>query len=418
MDEYRSSLQPFPDPLPRAASAAIRSALDVFPVVVLIGARQTGKSTLVRSMPELSSRPYVTLDHGEILDQAKRDPVSLLARGPALTLDEVQRAPDLLLAIKAAVDEDQPRRPGRYVVTGSANLLLMERVSESLAGRAYYVKLWPLTRGERLRHGSTGCWNALLDTEAERWPEVLVERDSPVADWRELARTGGLPVPAHELATWESRALWFQGYVDTYLERDLQTLARIDDLGDFRRLMRAAALRIGGVLNQADLARDIAIPRATAHRWLNLLETSFQLIRLDAYAVNRTKRLVKSPKIYWSDVGLGLHLSGGEPTGAHLENLVLCDLVAWRELAAPRPEVLFWRTHNQEEVDFVIESGDELLPIEVKATPRPGYADARHLMTFRSEYRSHVRGALLLHGGAEMFWLADKVLAAPWWRVL
>jgi hypothetical protein len=200
--------------------------------------------------------------------------------------------------------------------------------------------------------------------------------------------------------------------------RDLQALAQIEDLGDFRRLMRAAALRLGSVVNQADLARDIGLSRPTAHRWLNLLETSFQVVRLNAYAVNRTKRLVKSAKLYWSDVGLARHLSGGEASGAHLENLVLADLIAWRELVTPRPDVHYWRTVNQEEVDFVIEAGRTLLPVEVKASARPSHRDARHLLTFRDEYGKAVVGGLVLHAGDETFWLAEGVLAAPWWRVV
>jgi uncharacterized protein len=172
------------------------------------------------------------------------------------------------------------------------------------------------------------------------------------------------------------------------------------------------------VLNQADVARDVALSRPTAHRWLNLLETSFQLVRLAPFAVNRTKRLVKSPKIYWSDVGLARHIAGGEVTGAHLENLVLSDLLAWRELLTPRPEIRYWRTQTQEEVDFVIEAGRTLLPIEVKATTRPSYRDIRHLLTFREEYGDAVRGGLLLHAEAETFWLAEGILATPWWRVI
>jgi predicted AAA+ superfamily ATPase len=244
------------------------------------------------------------------------------------------------------------------------------------------------------------------------------EAGDPAEDWRALTAQGGLPVPAHDLQTPAPRARWFDGYVETYLERDLQTLARIEDLGDFRRLMRAAALRLGTVVNQADLARDLGISRPTMHRWLNLLESSFQLLRVEAFAVNRTKRLVKSPKLYWSDVGLARHLAGGDPTGAHLENLVLSDLVAWRELVSPRPDILHWRTVNQEEVDFVIEAGRTLLPIEVKAIARPSPRDARHLLTFRGEYGKAVRGGLVLHVGEEISWLAEGILAAPWWRVL
>jgi uncharacterized protein len=418
MNENSSQYEVSVVPLTRAAEAAVGAALEVFPVVVVIGARQTGKSTLVQTLPALRGRPYLTLDDPELRDQARRDPVSLLARGRQLVLDEVQRAPDLLLAVKRAVDEDRPRWPGRYVLTGSANLLLMERISESLAGRAFYLTLWPLTRGERLGRGQTGLWSALLAEPYREWEAVLRAQEPQPADWRLATAIGGLPVPAYELKTPEERALWFDGYIATYLERDLQMLSRIDDLGDFRRLMRAAALRTGTVLNQADLARDVALSRPTTHRWLNLLETSFQLVRLDAYAVNRTKRLVKSPKLYWSDVGLARHLGGTEPSGAHLENLVLSDLIAWRELVTPRPGILYWRTVNQEEVDFVIEAGRTLLPIEVKATVRPTWRDARHLVTFREEYDGAVAGGLLLHAGDEIVWLAEGILAAPWWRVL
>jgi predicted AAA+ superfamily ATPase len=396
----------------------LASSLRIFPVVVVTGARQTGKSTLVQTLPELAGRPYLSLDDPELRDLARRDAASLLARADSLVLDEVQRAPDLLLAVKRAVDADRPRRPGRYVLTGSANLLLMERVSESLAGRAFYVKLWPLTRRERLGLGRAGIWSELLATPVRDWASLVSSQPVPADDWQAFAREGGLPVPAHELTTPESRARWFDGYIDTYLERDLQTLARIEDLGDFRRLMRAAAVRVGSVSNQADLARDVALSRPTAHRWLSLLETSYQLVPVHAYAVNRTKRLVKSPKLYWSDAGLALHLAGGEPGGAQLENLVLCDLIVWRELVTPRPEILYWRTHNQEEVDFVIEAGATLLPIEVKATARPTYSDARHLLVFAGEYSRAVPGGLLLHAGDETFWLAERILAAPWWCVL
>lgn len=418
MNDKRSRKGRPPATLPRAAAAALDAALAVVPVVAVIGARQTGKSTLVQTHPALAGRPYLSLDDHDLRDAARRDPASLLERGPQLVLDEVQRAPDLLLAIKRQVDADRPRRPGRYVVTGSANLLLMERVAESLAGRAHYLRLWPLTRRERLGLGTAGIWSALLAAPVDRWPALIAAGRAPPDDWRLASAVGGLPVPAHELRTPAERALWFDGYIETYLERDLQMLARIEDLGDFRRLMRAAALRAGGLVNQADLARDLALSRPTVHRWLNLLETSFQIVRVNAFAVNRTKRLVKSPKLYWTDVALARHLGGGEPTGAHLEHLVLADLIAWRELVTPRPEILHWRSANQEEVDFVVEAGRKLLAIEVKASATPSYRDARHLQTFQAEYGKAIHGALLLHAGTETMWLAKGVLATPWWKVI
>lgn len=238
-------------------------------------------------------------------------------------------------------------------------------------------------------------------------------------DWRVLARHGGFPTPALGLSKATDRRIWFDGYVRTYLERDLQDLAAISTLPDFRRLMRAACLRLGQLVNQTELGRDVALPQPTVHRWLNLLETSYLLVRLPAYAVNRTKRLIKAPKIYWGDIGVALHLSElDEPGGAHLENLVLQDLLAWRDARLDRAELGYWRTAIGEEVDFVIEAGGKLLPIEIKATARPRLADIRHLRTFRAEYGKKAHAGLLLHTGSTLEWLAPDVLAAPWWRVL
>lgn len=406
-------------PLRRHAAGALRGALEVSPVVVLMGARQTGKSTLARSEPFLADRLYLSLDDLGVRERAATAADDLVRSAPVLTLDEVQREPDLILAIKRAVDGDRPRRPGRFLLTGSANLLLMRRISETLAGRATYVTLWPLTRGEKLGLGATGIWSELLATPAARWYDLVRSSRRDPADWRAEVRTGGYPTPAVELETPEQRAVWFDGYARTYLERDLQDLAAIDHLIDFRRLMRAVCLRLGNLANQAELGRDTGIPRPTVHRYLNLLETSFQLVRLEAYSVNRTRRLVKSPKLYWSDAGLARHLGGAaEPAGAHLECLVLGDLLVWREGRIPRPELLYWRTTTGLEVDLVIEHGERLLPIEVKATPRPGSADVRGIAAFRDEYPERFAGGLLLHGGEDVQWLSDRVLAAPWHRVL
>lgn len=405
--------------LPRHATGLLRRALASSPVVVLMGARQTGKSTLVRRERFLHDRLYLTLDDPETHERARLAPRDLLRSAPRLTLDEVQREPGLLLAVKRAVDEDRPRRPGRFLLIGSANLLLMRRVSETLAGRATYVTLWPLARRERLGLGTAGIWSELLAAPCAEWPAVLDAGGGGVADWRGEARVGGYPPPAVELDNDDARALWFDGYVQTYLERDLQSLASVDNLVDFRRLMRAASHRLGGLTNQAEIGRDLQIPRATVQRHLNLLETSFQLLRLPPYAVNRTKRLVKSPKLYWSDPALALWLAGRTtPSPEHLENLVLADLLAWCDGQVPRPELLYWRTTSEREVDFVIELGERLLAIEVKAGVQPGYGDSAGLRLFREEYGERFAGGLLLHGGEETQWLVEDILATPWWRVL
>lgn len=411
-----------PDPtpvLPRLAAEPIERALRVSPVVVVMGARQTGKSTLVQTLPTLQDRPYVTLDDLDIRGQARVAPDDLVRRAPRMVIDEVQREADLVLSIKRAVDEQRPRARGRYVLTGSANLLLMRRVSETLAGRATYVTLWPMTRRELLGRGSAGVWDELFRWPATEWYDRLQAEDAHPAEWREEVRRGGHPTPAYELDTAEERTIWFSGYVRTYLERDLQDLSAIENLVDFRRLMRATCLRLGNLMNQTELGRDTGLAQSTVHRYLNLLETSYQLVRLEPYSVNRTKRLIKTPKAYWSDTGLAMFLAGEtEPRGAHMENLVLTDLIAWRDAQLQPPEVLYWRTAAGQEVDFVIERGGELLAVEVKTGTRPSYSDAANLLAFREEYGGQVRGGLVLHAGTETFWLSPGILATPWWRVL
>ncbi len=215
--------------------------------------------------------------------------------------------------------------------------------------------------------GRTGRWDELLSAPASRWRDVLGSTPSFRVDWRDAVGRGGFPVPAHELSGPADRARWFAGYVQTCLERDLPVLRAVEHLADFRRLAQAACLRVGSLLNQAELGRDAGLSQPQVHGFLNVLEASFLAVRLPAFAVTRTKRLIKAPKMYWCDTARALHLSGdSEPRGAHLENLVLLDLLAWRDLKVPRPEVLYWRRA----------------------------------------------------GGAEVFPLTRRVLAAPWWSVL
>jgi len=402
--------------LPRTMAAVVARALRTAPVVVLGGARQTGKSTLAQALEKPGKRSYQTLDDIAVLERAQREPDALLRSADRITLDEAQRVPDLLRAVKRAVDEK--RTAGRFLLTGSANLLLMKRVSESLAGRAVHQTLWPLTRRELLGQGTAGTWSELFAAKDKDWLELLSSEMSPREDWRALARRGGYPTPAHELETAAEREMWFAGYARTYLERDLRDLSEVASTVDFRRLMRAACLRIGGLVNQTELARDVGLSQPTVRRHLDLLEISYQLVRVEAFSVNRTKRLIKTPKLYWSDVGLAMHLAGEtEARGAHFENLVLCDLLAWKGTEADSPGLLFWRTASGEEVDFVVEWRGELLPIEVKSTKKPRLDDVSALQSFRAEYPKSSRAGLLLHDGTETTWLADGILAVPWWRV-
>jgi predicted AAA+ superfamily ATPase len=401
---------------PRLAVAALSALERALPVAVVTGGRQTGKTTLVRDLADTPDRTYLTLDDFDVLEQAIKAPADLVGRGRRLTLDEIQRAPALLLAVKRAVDARRTR--GRFVVTGSANLLLMRGVADSLAGRAGYLTLWPMTRLEQLGKGRAGLWSELLAEKDEHWRDRLMASDWPRDDWRRLARTGGYPTPALELDRDDDRVTWFRAYVQTYLERDLSDVGTVSSLPDFRRLMRAACLRIGQLVNQTELGRDVALPQPTVHRWLNLLETSYQLVRLPAYSRNRTKRLIKTPKIYWADAGLAAYIAGtDDPSDALFEQFVLNDLLAWRDATTAGVDIGYWRTAAGEEVDFVIDTGTAVMPVEIKATTRPRFGDIRHLQSFRAAEGRRARPGLLLHAGEAVEWMAPGILAAPWWRV-
>lgn len=408
---------------PRHLEPCLVDRLARSPVVVVTGARQTGKTTLVRGFPGASSRDYRTLDSLTTLDQARRDPEALAASEGPLTVDEVQRVPEILLAVKQEVD--RRRRPGRFLLTGSANLLLLKSVGESLAGRASYLVLRPLTGRERLGDAGPSPWMRMLQasTAADALGSLGPAR---ALSWREAALTGGYP-PAVLAATADDRALWFEGYVDTYVKRDVRDLTQVGDLGAFVRLLKLASLRTGALLNQSEIGRDAALSRSTAERWLSILETSYLVTLLQPFSESRAKRIIKAPKLYFGDTGLGLHLADVDdeeglsslPNPAvWLENLVLNEILAWRETEVKKPGVFYRRTAAGEEVDLVIEKGRRLLPIEVKASAALRTTDAKAIEAFSEEFPVRAPFGIVLHGGKEAFQLTRRSIAVPLGAVL
>lgn len=403
--------------IPRWLQERVEDALRVMPVVVVAGARQTGKSTLVRHVQP--KRRYISLDDLDVLDQARRDPDTLLT-DPPLTLDEVQRAPELLLAIKRRVDAE--RRPGDYLLTGSAQLALMGNVADSLAGRAVYLDLSPFCPLEWNRSAYAG---KLLDSLfADKSPIDLWQRHAGEGDWTDWALRGGF-APAAAIADFKARAIWFGGYVQTYLERDLRELSEVSSLPDFQRMMRIAAQRTGRLLNQAEVARDAGIAHATCHRYLNLLETGFQIARLQPYTANPATALVKSAKIYWGDTGLAAWLAGiyghsdlrqRADLGFWLEQAVFQTLQAWRGIDPSRRRISYWRTRGGDEVDFVLEQDQQCVALEVKAGSRVGMSDASGLRRFAGFKRGGsrlVRGVVLF-GGSDARSLSNNIAALPY----
>jgi len=406
------------EPLERAASKLLADLIQIFPVVIVNGPRRTGKSTLVRKLAPTAGWPYRSLDDLPNRTLALEHPDQFASAHIPAVIDEVQRAPDLLIAVKSVVDRAIPPEAGQFVLTGSVDLLQHPAITESLAGRAGYIRLGPLTRRERHGIPGFGRWSMFFDDKPNAWVAALGREPGPKEAWRTAAELGGLP-PVALARSAEERLRVLDAYVATYIETDLRDLAQIDQLPDFRRLMRGAALRTGNLLNIAELARDIQVPATTVTRWLRLLEVSYLLHRVEAFTVNRTSRLLKTPKLFWADTALALFVAGApQPTGAHLENLVLADLLVWREFLSPRPTIMHWRAANGREVDFVVERGNRVLAVEVKATTKPSPRDWKNLLSFIDEYSDLAVGALLLHDGDDTVMLTDRLLATPWWTVL
>ena len=393
----------------------LQAACEAHPVVVLTGARQVGKSTTLRRAEPFAGWRYHTMDDFDTLRQVRENPGSLWAGAHEVVLDEVQKTPKLLPAIKRAVDE----HPGRYrfILSGSANLLLMGNVSESLAGRAVYLTLDPLTLGEL--HGQPPP-ALLADVLAGRWPEEGILPEAP-PDPLPLMQRGLMPALL-TLTTPADYLRWWEGYVATYLERDLRQMSQVDSLVDFRRVMALLALRTGQLLNQSDVARDAGISQPTIHRYLKLLEAPHLFERAPAYLGSHTTRLLKSPRVFWSDVGLAVFLAGyfsadelakARELGAFFETLIYQHLRVSCSLLTPRGRLHFWRTQTGDEVDFVIEHGRQIVGIEVKMTDAPGYRHTAGLTRFLGEHPQAV-GGILLHSGQQIRRLDEKIVAVPW----
>ncbi len=398
----------------RRIAPKLRKAIKNFPVAVVSGARQVGKSTMLKH--EFSDFVYLTMDDYDVIERAKLDPLSLWRDKDHIIIDEAQKAPDIFNAIKLTVDTDRKKR---FILSGSSNLLLMQKITESLAGRAIYFDLLPITYGETQGILAPVNFFPLWDTD-------FIEKERPVKNLSPVPfmLKGFMP----SLLTIKDHAdvlLWLEGYVKTYLERDLRELSQVDSLIEFRKVMQTLALRTGNVLNQADVSKDSGISHPTTHRYIKLLEISNIIQRIPAFFSSHTKRIVKSPKIFYVDPALSIFLSGYfdeeslrscRELGNYFETMAYLHLRGLSEIMTPRASLNYWRTTTGKEVDFVLEYGKKLLALEVKMTDNPSTRDIKNLLLFLEEYPKTVRG-VLLHSGTAIKWLHSKIIAVPWWWI-
>ena len=396
----------------RSLEPVLTRAVGEFPAVILTGPRQSGKTTLLKRLFARRFR-YVSVEPPDVRAAAAEDPRGFLELNPApVIIDEAHYAPDLLPYIKEKIDANR-NRSGQYLLTGSQNLLLVEKVTESLAGRAAILRLLPLSRRE-----SEGRPEAPLAWERESQSCARTPSGAG-ALWQDFLR-GGYP----ELANQPHRdvSLWQSSYIQTYLERDVRALRQVGDLTQYQNFLRVLAARSAQLLNLTDVARDLGVAVNTIKAWLSVLEATYQVIVLRPYFANVGKRLVKSPKVYFSDVGTLCHLVGlkdpnhaasGPMGGAIMETAVLSEIFRTLTHRGIDPRVYFWRTLAGTEVDFLVETGAGLVPIEVKlsATPRPAMAAA--IRTFQDDMKERAGRGLVIHPGDIRLPLGPAVGAVP-----
>lgn len=403
--------------IPRHIRPQLVEALGDARVVCLLGARQAGKSTLIRAIAD-DEHPaqYLTLDDPATLALAREDPVGFLAEGKRLAIDEIQRAPDLLLAIKRIVDTDPAR--GRFLLTGSANVVTHPRVADALPGRVDYLTLWPLSQAELNRCRST----FLEDAFAGKTPSAGQPPIGRVG-YAERIVKGGFPESVRANAS--RRTVFFDGYVGSILGREIDELVSVRDTEAAARVLRLAAARTAALTNLSSIGRDLGIDHKTVGARLRSLEQLFMVLQLPAWHANLGHRVIRTPKLHIADSGLLCSLIGadeqrlvedGELAGSVFETFAVTEIVRQSSVGDLWPKLLphHYRDQAGNEVDLVIErAGGEVIGVEVKATANPRPRDASGLRLLRDKLGDRFRGGLLLHLGPDSISIGERISAVP-----
>lgn len=397
----------------RLIEARIAESLMDTPAVLLAGPRQAGKTTLVRQMAEQGLR-YLTLDDELTLLSAREDPVGMIRSLDRAVVDEIQRAPQLLLAIKKSIDED--RRPGRFLLTGSANLMALPTVADSLAGRMETLLLLPLSQSEI--HGCSSNWidaafaGQLLKVDTPLLGEALVE----------TVLRGGYP-EAISRTTTRRRTAWARQYIDAIIQRDIRDVANIEKLDQLPRFLRGLAQVAGQMCNYTQLGGQVGLDGKTAARYIGVFEQMYLLKRVDVWARNRLNRVVKTPKLQFIDSGLLstlMDLSSEEAQqdrsrfGNVLETFVFGELLKHTTTAEGDYHLMYYRDADKVEVDVVIENAaGQLVGVEVKASATVKDSDLRGLRKLARIAGDQFKMGVLLYDGTETLPLGDGIWAAP-----
>jgi predicted AAA+ superfamily ATPase len=414
-NSHNAVMQPPQDLVPRKAQGLVAEALGDTRVVTLNGARQTGKSTLARLAAQTSQGAVVRLlDDPATFRAAHDDPADFVDHDGLMVIDEVQLAPELFRSIKVAVDTDP--RPGRFLLTGSAQVLALRQLPDALPGRMEIIELWPFSQGE-IDHGP----DAFIDAAFANGPAMARTSGLRKRDYLERIVRGGYPEAIRRSP--RRRSAFFESYLTNLIERDIQELAAIERRGDLRRLLALLAGRSGGLLVPAALSAESGIPRTTLSRYLELLTAIFLIKQIPAWSAGPTGRAVGTPKLAFVDVGIATHLLGqdvarlAEPDGAAgpmVENFVLMELARQLTWCSERARLYHYRTKDQVEVDAVLETPDgRVVAIEVKAGATVRSEDLAGLRHLAQRLGPRFVAGYVLYTGQQTLPFGDRIRALP-----
>jgi predicted AAA+ superfamily ATPase len=403
--------------LRRSLEEPLRAALSDTPAVMLVGARQTGKSTLAEALVKHRQAGYFSFDEPRLLAAARADPVQFLEDlGETAVLDEVQRVPEIFLPMKASIDRD--RRPGRFLLTGSSNPLFVPEVSEALAGRIEILTLWPFSAAELEGRDELKVAQVLLDPAHS--PKGVRPVDREALSLRVVQ--GGFP-EAVGREDEERRNRWFSSYLTTMLERDIRAIAGISRIEELPNLLAALALRSRGHLNKSSLSQDLGIPVSSIDRYLVLLERTYLVRRMPGWHNRIGPRLVKSPKLLLCDSGLFCYLvrwsrerllSDSTSFGLALESFVGMELAKAADLDSGEPRLMHYRTSKGIEIDFILEAADgRIAGVEVKASAAVGPADFLRFDRLRETVGSRFVRGVVFYTGDRILHFGDRLEAWP-----
>ncbi|MCX6646008.1 MAG: ATP-binding protein [bacterium] len=396
----------------RSIEKTLIKAASQFPAVMLTGPRQSGKTTTLKKV-FADTHNYVSFDKPNVSDAARNDPEEFLRLNPPpVIFDEIQHAPDLFGYIKYIIDSNRDAC-GQFILTGSQNLLLMEKITESLAGRVAVLRLLPLSNREISGNPGSGFpWDDRNSVRAGNKPERKHL-------WGNIIRGG---YPALVTDPQKDTDLWHSSYVQTYLERDVRAIKQIGDLDLYQSFIQMLAAQSGNILNMSRLASDLGISVHTVKSWISVLTATYQVILLRPYFENFGKRLVKNPKVYFTDTGTLCYLTGiktpeqaaqGPMTGAIFETTVITEVIKTYLHRGEEPSIYFWRTAKGSEVDLLIQSGEKIIPIEISSNATPRLEKVKEIKKLMRDFGDRISPGYLIHPGDIKLPMGDGIVALP-----